>query len=147
MADGSAGRARVMTWNVWWRFGPRWRDRQPGLVHTIGAVDSDVVALQEVWGTAETSRAHEFAGLLRLHAAFAAPSLPPPPARIGVGDEDVRLGLGLLSRWPIEQVRPVELPARHRTPAPVALAAAGAVDGSCPSDHRAVVCDLSWTAT
>jgi endonuclease/exonuclease/phosphatase family metal-dependent hydrolase len=37
-----------MTWNVWWRFGPEWRDRQPGLVHTIGAVDSDVVALQEV---------------------------------------------------------------------------------------------------
>jgi hypothetical protein len=26
------GRIRAMTWNIWWRFGPRWRERQPGLL-------------------------------------------------------------------------------------------------------------------
>jgi endonuclease/exonuclease/phosphatase family metal-dependent hydrolase len=141
MADGSAGRARVMTWNIWWRFGPRWRDRRPGLMHTIRAVDSDVVALQEVWGTAETSQAHELAGELGLHAAFAAPSLPPPPVPVQAEDQDVRLGLGLLSRWPINHVRPVELPARHRTPAPVALAAA--LDHPVGTLHVLVAC-LEW---
>ena len=43
--------ARMMTWNVWWRFGPCWRNREPGLVHTLREADSDVVALQEVWGS------------------------------------------------------------------------------------------------
>jgi endonuclease/exonuclease/phosphatase family metal-dependent hydrolase len=70
---------RAMTWNIWWRFGPRWQDRQHGLLETLRAVDADVVALQEVWGTAETTQAHEFAGQLGLHAAFAAPSYPPAP--------------------------------------------------------------------
>ena len=130
-----------MTWNVWWRFGPRWRDRQPGLVHTIGTVDSDVVALQEVWGTAETSQAHEFAEQLGLHAAFAAPSLPPAPVPVEAEDQNVRLGLGLLSRWPIDHVRQVELPARHRAPAPVALIAAlGHPAGAL---HVLVAC-LEW---
>jgi endonuclease/exonuclease/phosphatase family metal-dependent hydrolase len=42
------GRVRVMTWNIWWRFGPRWRGRQPALLETLRQVDPDVVALQEV---------------------------------------------------------------------------------------------------
>jgi len=37
--------ARVMTWNLWWRFGPRWRDRQPGIVATLSAVDPAAVTL------------------------------------------------------------------------------------------------------
>ena len=119
-----AGRARVMTWNIWWRFGPHWQDRQHGLLETLRAVDADVVALQEVWGTAETTQAHEFAGRLGLHAAFAAPSYPPAPATPKTPDhEGVALGIGLLSRWPIAGLRRVELPARHRTSNPVAMVA------------------------
>jgi hypothetical protein len=69
-----------------------------GLVHTIRAVDSDVVALQEVWGTAETSQAHEFGVQLGLYSAFAAPSLPPPPVPTEVEDHaGVQVGIGLLS--------------------------------------------------
>ena len=26
---------RAMTWNIWWRFGPRWQDRQPGIRQTL----------------------------------------------------------------------------------------------------------------
>jgi len=53
-----------MTWNVWWRFGPHWRARQRGIVRTLGEVDADVVARQEVWGADSTSQAHEFADRL-----------------------------------------------------------------------------------
>jgi endonuclease/exonuclease/phosphatase family metal-dependent hydrolase len=124
VSDHPAGRARVMTWNIWWRFGPRWRDRQPGLVETLGAVGADVVALQEVWGTAETSQAHELAGQLGLHAEFAAPSYPPAPETPGTPDQEgMAIGIGLLSRWPITSARRAELPARHRLLDPVAMVA------------------------
>jgi endonuclease/exonuclease/phosphatase family metal-dependent hydrolase len=124
MSDLPAGRARVMTWNIWWRFGPHWQDRQHGLLETLRAVDADVVALQEVWGTAETTQADEFAGQLGLHAAFAAPSYPPAPEPPRIpGHEGVALGIGLLSRWPITGLRRSEQPARHRTLDPVAMVA------------------------
>ena len=73
------GRVRVMTWNIWWRFGPRWRDRQPALLETLRQVDPDVVALQEVWGSDETTQADEFAAALGLFAGFAEPSYPAVP--------------------------------------------------------------------
>ena len=125
MDDTQAGWARAMTWNIWWRFGPCWQDRQDGVLETLRGVDADVVALQEVWGTAETTQAHELAGQLGLHAGFAAPSYPPAPDAPEIPDhQGVALGLGLLSRWPITSLRPVELPARHRGHAPVTLVAA-----------------------
>ena len=46
-----------MTWNIWWRFGPKWQERQAVVVETLRAVDPDVVALQEVLGTDETTQA------------------------------------------------------------------------------------------
>ncbi|WP_327635957.1 hypothetical protein OHB24_38940 [Kribbella sp. NBC_00482] len=76
---------RVMTWNIWWRFGPRWRERQPGILSTIDRVTPDVVALQEVWGAEGTTQAEQFAETLGYHSTFAAPSYPcaPDPAVIG----------------------------------------------------------------
>jgi endonuclease/exonuclease/phosphatase family metal-dependent hydrolase len=125
MDSRSAGRARVMTWNVWWRFGPRWQDRQPGLVETLRRVDPDVVALQEVWGSAATTQAHELGDQLGLQAGFAAPSYPPVPDPPESPDQmGIALGIGLLSRWPIRSLRAVEMPARHRPHAPVAMVAA-----------------------
>jgi endonuclease/exonuclease/phosphatase family metal-dependent hydrolase len=124
MAGAQGGRARVMTWNVWWRFGPRWRDRQPGLVETLRRVDPDIVALQEVWATDERSWVHEIAEIFGLHAGFASPSYPAVPDPPQTPDDaGVKLGLGILSRWPIISLRPVETPARHRDWAPVALTA------------------------
>jgi endonuclease/exonuclease/phosphatase family metal-dependent hydrolase len=124
MSEVPAGRARVMTWNIWWRFGPHWQDRQHGLVETLRGVDADVVALQEVWGTAETTQAHEFADRLGLRAAFAAPSYPPAPEPPRIpAHQGVAVGIGLLSRWPITGLRRVELPARHRALTPVAMVA------------------------
>ena len=123
MSDVPA-RLTVLTWNIWWRFGPHWQDRQRALLRTLREIDADVVALQEVWGNAQTTQAHEFAEQLKLHASFAEPSYPPvSDVPRGDGDEELTLGLGLLSRWPIVNVERVELPARHRRFSPVALAA------------------------
>ena len=98
-----------MTWNIWWRFGPKWQERQSVLVETLRAVDPDVVALQEVWGTDETTQAHEFAAILGLHAGFAEPSYPAVPDPPHVSDHDgVTLGLGVLSRWPITSMHAPE---------------------------------------
>ncbi len=110
--SGRTSRGRVVTWNVWWRFGPAWRDRQPALLLCLRDADSDVVALQECWGAGTTSQAHEFARELGLHAAFVAPSLPPAPDPPETADQvGVEVGIGLLSRWPILDVQAVPLPA------------------------------------
>src|SRR5215203_1609903 len=99
--DPATRRVRVMTWNIWWRFDPLWRERQPKIVQTLRDVDPDVVALQEVWATEETTQAHELAAELGWHAAFAAPSYPPAPDPPELPDQEgVSLGIGLLSRWP-----------------------------------------------
>lgn len=116
------GQVRAMTWNIWWRFGPRWRDRQPGVLQTLRCHDPDVVALQEVWGGEGTTQADELARELGLHAVFAEPSYPPPPEP-AAGDPGLTLGVALLSRWPVSRLRVVPLPARHRPWEPVALVA------------------------
>ncbi len=79
MADSMV---RAMTWNIWWRFGPRWRDRQPGIRTTLEQLRPDVVALQEVWAGDGTTQADELADSLGMHAVFASPSYPlRPPGR------------------------------------------------------------------
>jgi endonuclease/exonuclease/phosphatase family metal-dependent hydrolase len=118
------GGARVLSWNVWWRFGPRWRDRQPRILETLREVAPDVIALQEAWATRSTTQAQQIADALGFEAAFAAPSLPPVPDPPEHPDQaGVRLGVGLVSRWPIVAVRHEPLPTRHRPEAPVSLVA------------------------
>ena len=115
---------RAMTWNVWWRFGPRWRDRQPALLATMTRFTPDVLALQEVWSASDGTQADEFAHALGLHAAFAGPSYPAAPDPAGQPDhEQIDLGLALLSRWPILDRRVLPMPARHRNWKPVVLTA------------------------
>ena len=115
---------RVMTWNIWWRFGPRWRERQPGILATLERFDPDVVALQEVWSAGGTTQADELAEALGLHAAFAAPSYPvAPDSPLEPDHADVELGVALLSRWPLLQRDVITMPARHRAWDPVILKA------------------------
>ena len=83
---------RAMTWNIWWRFGPRWQDRQPAIRQTLERLDPDVVALQEVWASSETTQADELAEALDLHAVFGSPSYPPAPTDSGIADHE---GIGL----------------------------------------------------
>jgi endonuclease/exonuclease/phosphatase family metal-dependent hydrolase len=55
----SDGHVRAMTWNIWWRFGRHWEERQAAILATLERVRPDVVALQEVWGSDDTTQAHE----------------------------------------------------------------------------------------
>ncbi|MBB4956971.1 endonuclease/exonuclease/phosphatase family protein [Micromonospora polyrhachis] len=111
-----------MTWNIWWRFGPRWRDRQPGIRTTLERFRPDVVALQEVWAGDGTTQAHELAAVLGMHAAFVSPSYPPVPRNPEEADwVGIDLGIAVLSRWPILDEEAAVMPARHRTWNPVAL--------------------------
>lgn len=127
---------RVLTWNLWWRFGPDWQERQPHIRDTLRSVEPDIAALQEVWGADGTSQAHELAEALGHHAAYAEPSLPPAPPE----HEGVEVGLGLVSRWPILASEAVRMPATFRV-RPVALAAT--VDHPDGPLHVIVAC-LEW---
>lgn len=93
---------RVMSWNVWWRFGDRWRDRQRGIQATLEDLQPDLVGLQECWGNAEDTQAERLAAELGLHSVFAAPSLPPAPVPTETPDQDgFEVGVGVLGRWPV----------------------------------------------
>jgi endonuclease/exonuclease/phosphatase family metal-dependent hydrolase len=114
---------RVMSWNLWWRFGGNWQARQGGIVSTLRDLQPDVAGLQEVWGGEGTSQAEVLADRLGMHAAFAAPSLPPPPAAPESPDQEgIQVGVAVLSCWPILQVREHRLPSANRAQ-PVALLA------------------------
>src|SRR5580692_3838653 len=46
---------RVMTWNVWGRYGD-WRTRMPIIIRTLRDANADIIALQEVWAESEGER-------------------------------------------------------------------------------------------
>lgn len=93
---------RVLTWNLWWRFGP-WEARQRAITATLCRIDADVVALQEVWGeVGGTNQAAVLADELGYEHVFV-------PA---VDDGTLAFGLAVLSRWPIAATAARPLPSR-----------------------------------
>ncbi len=94
--------ARVMTWNLWGRFGP-WEQRGPAIAEVLRQVDPDVVLLQECWcDDAGDDQAAQLAAALGLRHAF------------GGGEllfDSWGLGNAILARWPITDVVVQPLPA------------------------------------
>lgn len=94
-------RLRVVTWNVWWRFGP-WERRQPAIATTLAGLDADVVTLQETWeeepGVGQPQR---LAADLGYDLAYAE----------GFRAGDHGFGNAVLSRWPIASSDVRRLPA------------------------------------
>ena len=87
---------RVVTWNVWGRYGPAWKTRQVGLEDTLVEVAPDVICLVEAWRYGETSQPGRIASRLGL------------PYHHFVGDwqqGDWVSGVGLVCRWPMSEPR------------------------------------------
>jgi endonuclease/exonuclease/phosphatase family metal-dependent hydrolase len=132
---------RVMTWNLLWRFGDDWRARGHGILSTLQDLRPDIAGLQEVWATAEATQAAVLADRLGMHAAFGAPSLPPPPRPPEWPDQaGVEVGVAVLSRWPVLEVQRHRLPSRHR---PEVVALAVVVDHPTGPLHVVATC-IDW---
>jgi endonuclease/exonuclease/phosphatase family metal-dependent hydrolase len=107
MADADG--LRVLTWNLWWRFGA-WQDRQTAIEAELAAARPDVCALQEVWIGPEGDQAELLAGRLGMHAVLA-PSPAPGRWQRRLGDPAIGFANAVLSRWPITRSAVHELPA------------------------------------
>jgi len=57
---------RVVTWNVWGRYGPGWETRQAALEDTLAEVEPDLVCLVEAWRYGESSQPERVARRLGL---------------------------------------------------------------------------------
>jgi len=113
--NGDTAVIRAATWNVWWLFGEDWHRRERGIVATLEKWDPDVIGLQECWALGDRTQADALGEELGLHAAFAEPAYPPVPDPVEHPDQiGVRMGLGLLSRWPISSVVAQPLPSAAR---------------------------------
>ncbi|MFF3939002.1 endonuclease/exonuclease/phosphatase family protein [Streptomyces phaeofaciens] len=103
---------RVVTWNLWWRFGP-WEARQKAILSVLRELRPDVVGLQEVWAAGGENLAGWLADELGLHWAWA-PSPAPERWRRRLpdaADGPVDIGNAVLSRWPVTEQETLLLPA------------------------------------
>ncbi|GLW51134.1 metal-dependent hydrolase [Streptomyces sp. NBRC 14336] len=99
---------RVVSWNLWWRFGP-WRERQKAILEVLREQRPDLVGLQEVWAADGENLAEWLAAELGLHWTWA-PSPAPDRWRRRIADPSVDIGNAILSRWPIEETEILRLP-------------------------------------
>jgi endonuclease/exonuclease/phosphatase family metal-dependent hydrolase len=100
---------RVLTWNLWWRFGP-WKQRQNAITRVLRDLRPDVVGLQEVWACGSDNLAEQLARELGMHWTWA-PSPAPERWQKRLGDATIDIGNAVLSRWPIVDKDVVRLPA------------------------------------
>lgn len=102
---------RVLTWNLWWRFGP-WEERRKAILTVLDELQPDVIGLQEVWACGGENLAEWLASRLGMHWTWA-PSRAPQGWQRRLGDSTVDIGNAVLSRWPIAKHEMVELPTRQ----------------------------------
>lgn len=100
---------RVLTWNVWWRFGP-WEERRDAILAVLDELRPDVVGLQEVWARDGENLAEWLASRLGTHWTWA-PSRAPRHWQRRLDDPAADVGNAVLSRWPIVERDTLELPA------------------------------------
>jgi endonuclease/exonuclease/phosphatase family metal-dependent hydrolase len=92
---------RILTWNLWWRYGP-WELRREAIAATLAEARPDLCGLQEVWSAPGENLAAELAGRLGMHWCW---------AEAAQGREGLSIGNAILSRWPIAAQAEVTLPA------------------------------------
>jgi endonuclease/exonuclease/phosphatase family metal-dependent hydrolase len=86
---------RVLTWNLWGRFGP-WLPRKEAIVATLADVGPDLCGLQEVWSAGGQNLAADLAERLGMHWRWEMVTPAPHEAA-----DEVRIGNAILSRWPV----------------------------------------------
>ncbi len=96
---------RIVTWNLWWRFGP-WEVRQPAIRAELTELAPDVALLQEVWAADGRDQADELADALGYHRA----------RTVNAAGEPQPFGNAILSRWPIVDQEMVVLPDERGEP-------------------------------
>lgn len=104
---------RVMTWNLWWRFGP-WQQRREAILRTLEAERPDVVGLQEVWAghrDGDENLAEWLAKRLGMHWAWSRALVQDRWHSRNGGDTSVDVGVAVLSRHPILETAERRLPA------------------------------------
>jgi endonuclease/exonuclease/phosphatase family metal-dependent hydrolase len=125
-------RVRLVTWNVWARFGP-WAARQRAIAETLSRLDPDLVALEETWSAPEGTLAEALSPALSLPYHAEAGEWP-----LGEG---VTSGCALLSRWPIARSEARPLPGAEGDPVGATLVAE--VDGPRGA-LQVIVAILTW---
>jgi endonuclease/exonuclease/phosphatase family metal-dependent hydrolase len=96
---------RVMTWNLWWHFGP-WEQRHAMIVDTIRTIDPDVVCVQEVWSNETADQLDDLASELGLRGVRTEPILYAGQS----------FGNAVLSKWPLERIADEALPSASGSP-------------------------------
>lgn len=104
-------RTRLVTWNLWWRFGP-WRERGDAIEDALRDASPDLVTLQEVHRGDDVDQLLSLAAALDLpHHAWSTNRLPGRWHRRGdEADAHAEVGVAVLSRWPLGEVTDVDLP-------------------------------------
>jgi endonuclease/exonuclease/phosphatase family metal-dependent hydrolase len=97
---------RVVTWNLWWRFG-RWRDRAAAIRSVLLGARPDICGLQEVWADDGVNLADEIAAELGMNWAWN-PSPFPERWQQRADEPAAEIGNAVLTRWPICDA--IELP-------------------------------------
>ena len=107
---------RVVTWNLWWRFGD-WARRFEVIAAVLAEAAPDVVGLQEVWARGSGADSVNAAGLLatRLGMHWAWVPSPAPERWQRKLDDASAFGNAVLSRWPIVASDVLALPSTEDT--------------------------------
>ncbi len=98
----AGGALRVLSWNLWWRFGP-WEQRLPAIVDAVTALAPDIACFQEVWTdeSGESSAGWIAEALGGFHHVGS--------SRLVL--DGVSFGNAVVSRWPITGHAVLDLPA------------------------------------
>lgn len=100
---------RILTWNLWWRFGP-WEERQPAIAAELRAVDPDIAFFQEVWAADGRDQIDELAAIGGWHQAR---------THHLAGDragQPHQFGNAIISRWPLDVVEQISLSGQDGAP-------------------------------
>ena len=96
---------KLLTWNLWWRFGADWQARQAGIAAEIARVGADICAFQEVFCVDGDDQME----LLKQATGFEGVATEYRGTRIQFGN-------ALLSRYPLKNVEQIRLPGEEGSP-------------------------------